>query len=71
VKDVVFKAVTFTENGNEVNGHYFYDSPYDSDYGKICGVKGLTLPKAVAIMKAKGLDPIPNFKISIKVYYVS
>jgi hypothetical protein len=71
VKDVVFKAVTFTENGNEVNGHYFYDSPHDSDYEKICGVKGLTLPKAMSIMIAKGLDPIKNFKISIKVYYVS
>ena len=62
MNDTIYKAVI-------IDGHYFYDSVHDSDYGKILGVKGLTLPKAISIMKAKGKDPIPNFKANITVYY--
>ena len=63
MNDTIYKAVV-------IDGHYFYDSAHDSDnHGKILGVKGLTLPKAISIMKAKGKDPIPNFKVNITVYY--
>ena len=52
-----------------MNDHYFYNGAHDSDYGKICGVKGLTLDKAMAIMKAKGFDFNKNFKMSVAVFY--
>ena len=51
------------------SGHHFYASPYDSDYGCVYGVNGLTLPRALDILKGKGIDPIVNTKISITVYY--
>ena len=63
-----FRCISFID-GKPENGFYFYDSTIDSDYGKIFGVKGLTLPKAIAIMKAKGQDPINNFRMNIAVYY--
>ena len=66
---VNFNAIAFIENGDQLNGHFFYDSASDSDYGRIVGVKGLTLLKALAIMKAKGKDPIPNYKVNILCYY--
>lgn len=63
--------MAFIEGGNTLGGHYFYNAASDSDYGRIFGVTQLTLPKAIAIMKAKGLDPIKNVKVSILCYYVS
>jgi hypothetical protein len=69
MKDVTYNAIAFIENGDQLGGHFFYNSAGDSDYGKIVGVKGLTLPKALAIMKAKGKDPITNFKVNILCYY--
>jgi hypothetical protein len=64
-----FKVITFIIGEDKANGYYFYEASHDSDYGKIFGVIGLTLPKAISIMKAKGLDPITNFKMNISVYY--
>ncbi len=64
-----FKSVVFYETDHNVDGYYFYDSFHDSDYGKILGVKGLTLPKAIDIMKVKGIDVIKNFKMNISICY--
>jgi hypothetical protein len=66
--DTKHKAVVFYELGKGLDGHYFYDSAFDSDYGKVYGVKGLTLPKALAILAAKGLNPVTNFKMNIAIY---
>lgn len=69
MEDTIYKCIAFIENGDTLNGHFFYNGAHDSDYGKVCGVRSLTLPKAIAIMKAKGLDPIKNFKVNILCYY--
>jgi hypothetical protein len=69
VEDVIYKCIVFIENGDTLNGQFFYNGAHDSDYGRIFGVKSLTLPKAIAILKAKGLDPIKNFKVNILGYY--
>ena len=55
--------------GKEAQGHYFYESPYDSDYGHIYGVKGLTLSKVLVILKMKGIDAINDYKLNIASYY--
>jgi len=68
MNDVNFNSISFIDSKPE-NGFYFYNSAIDSDYGHIFGVRGLTLPKAMAIMKAKGQDPINNFKMNIACYY--
>ena len=68
--DIVFKAVSFVESGKDIAGYYFYNAPTDSAYGHIFGVQGLTLPKAISIMKELGKDPIINVKVSIKAYYL-
>jgi hypothetical protein len=62
---VNFKAITFIGGGMDF---YFYDGS-DSDCGHIFGVKELTLPKALSILKAKGVDPESNFKVTITAYY--
>lgn len=67
----MIKAITFVESGNAKNGYYFYKSSHDSDYGKIFGMKELTLPKAVLKMKEKGINPENQFKMNICVYYTS
>jgi len=69
-KDVVYKAVSFTENGKEAAGYYFYNSSTDSAYGHIFGVQGLTLPKTISIMKSLGKDSSVNVKVTIKSYYL-
>jgi len=50
---IVFKAITFVENDDIRNGHYFY---------------GMTLPEAMEKMKQKGIDPIKNVRMNIAVY---
>ncbi len=68
--EVKFRSVVVYQHGKESEGHYFYNATSDSDYGHIYGVKDLTLSKAIGILKAKGLDPIPNIKLNIAVYYL-
>lgn len=65
-----FRVITFIENGDTLHGYFFYAGAHDSDYGHIVSMKELTLPKAIAKMKEKGLDPIANFKMNIAVYYL-
>jgi hypothetical protein len=69
MNDIVFKSISVIEGNATESGHYFYNSPYDSDYGHIYGVIGLTLPKALEILKKKGIDYIKNQKVSISVFY--
>jgi hypothetical protein len=54
MKNVVFKAISFVENGDISHGHYFYD---------------ITLSEAIAKMIEQGLNPILNIKVSIACYY--
>ena len=54
MKDVVFKAIAFIENGDIKYGHYFFD---------------ITLLEAIAKMVEQGLNPIQNIKVSIACYY--
>ena len=69
MKDVVFKSIVFVENGNLAKGYFFYNAPHDSDYGNILGLNGLTLPKALAKMKEKGIDAVKNVKMNIISFY--
>ena len=70
MKDVIFGAITFVENGDVLHGYYFYNEPTDTDYGHINGINQLTLPKAIKKMGEKGIDVFKNIKINIKVYYL-
>ena len=53
MKDIKWKAVVFTMNGDLKNGHYFYN---------------VTLHEALLLMAVKGLDPVKNIKMNIAVY---
>jgi hypothetical protein len=68
--NVVYKAVSFVESGKDIAGYYFYNAPHDATYGKIFAVQGLTLPKAISIMKSLGKDSSVNVKVTIKAYYL-
>ena len=50
---IKFKAVTFVVDNDIEHGYYFYE---------------ITLPDAIAKMKALGIDPIKNIKIRISCY---
>jgi len=62
---VNLKAITFISPSES---YYFYESFHDSDYGQIFGMKELTLPKAISVLKAKRIDTVQNFKMNIQVY---
>lgn len=50
---IKFKAIAFVIDNDIEHGHYFYE---------------ITLPDAIAKMKAKGIDPIKNIKMRISLY---
>ena len=52
--DIKFKAITFIENNDKLNGHYFFNT---------------TLPEALQKMKNQEIDPVKNIKMNIAVYY--
>ena len=53
MNDIVWKAITFTGNGDTKNGYYFYN---------------MTLAEAIKKVNEKGIDPIRNVRINIAVY---
>lgn len=61
-----FKVITFT-SGNW--GYFFYSGENDADYGRIIGMKELTLPAAIAYLKKKEINPVEKKEIKISVYY--
>lgn len=67
---IIWKSIIFYEIGKLADGHFFHNSDHDSPGGKykIHGVKDLTLPKAIEIMKQNGIDPVANFKMNILSY---
>lgn len=69
MQPINFNAISFIESGKLEKGYFFYNSNHDSNENNFFSVKDLTLPKAIDILKAKGIDVIKNLKINIKVYY--
>lgn len=68
MNNIIFKSISFVEGNNFQKGYFFYNAAVDSDYGHIFGVKGLTLPMALFILKEKGIDAVNNYKMSISVF---
>jgi hypothetical protein len=67
-----FRVITFIENGDMLHGYFFYVATSDSvsESGHIFGMKELTLHKAIAKLKERGVDAIANYKMNMAVYYL-
>ena len=68
MSDTIYKFITVVEGTNLSKGYFFYNNQRESECDNLFNVSKLTLPKAMAILKAKGINPVVNFKMTITVY---
>ena len=70
MKDNVFRAIAFIENGDVKNGRYFYDMTLAEAIEKMkLGLKYALTEKGFEWVSVNPVDPIKNIKMNISVYY--